>query len=267
MFLVIRFNNINEVLQMPTRKIHFLDTNDDGSVDTLILNNATSALLKVLSIIYKMKFVELSSNIFIDGRKVYLTHQFDGDEAQLIATDWLDILEQKLYAITFNIHEKPDNPNLAVFDEVGMSIAEHDDIVSTIHDCRPLFNKLGLRLARDDRKIQLSPVKDLVAKQPPIKEYRSCIAAVCTHIAQPYAEFFYYNSKGELQQYYDKYSLIQVNLSHTDAIKLDDIRSAQRLKTEDTILIIKVMEAKSGARKYDLLSYDFLGQNQDLDLR
>jgi hypothetical protein len=186
---------------------------------------------------------------------------------ELIGTDWLDILEQKLYAITSAIHRRTVNPNLAVFNEIGMSIAEHDDIVDTIHDWRPLFNKLGLRLARDDRKIQLSPVKDLVAKQPPIKEYRCCIAAVCTHIAQPYAEFFYYNSKGELQQYYDKYSLIQVNLSHTDAIKLDDIRSAQRLNAEDTILIIKAREAKAGARKYDLLSYDFLGQNRDLDLR
>jgi hypothetical protein len=248
------------------KKIDLLKASEDGSVHALSATHATLALLKVLSIIYKVNLVELNAKVYFEDGAFYLSYRFNGDDSQLIEADWLEILEQKLHAISHGIHKKPNAPRLGVFHEVGITAAEHDSIIKEINNHRPLFNSLGFCQQRGERKIQLKPVSDLIAKKTKVKEFMGCIAAVCNHAAQPYVTFFYYNAKNELQQYNETISRIEANLTYEEALKLDDIRISERGKTEQTILNIKVRETEGVGRKYELLSYDFPSQNRELDL-
>jgi len=245
--------------------IPLLVTNDDGSVDALKSTGATNSILKVLSTIYKTNLQELGAKIFIKNGTYYLSYRQNCDDSQLIDAGFIELTEQKLYAITRAIHENPNNPRLAVFKEVGMTAQEFDFIVSEISDNRPLYNSLGFIQQRDKSKIQLEPVSHLIAKQPAIKKYNGCIAAVCTYAVQPYVEFFHYNSRGILQQYNGTFSRIEASVSHEVALKLDDIRIRGKLKSDETVLIITVIETPGGVRKYELLGFDFLGQNRNLD--
>lgn len=247
------------------KKIALLKTKEDGSVDALSATNATLSILNVLSILYEVNLVEFAADVFQEDGTYYLKYLPNEGEAQLIGADWLEILEQKLQAITQAIHKNPHSPRLAVLDEVGMTAAEHDSIIKEINNNRPLFNSLGFCQQRGKRKIQLKPIRDLIAKKSKVKEFTSCIAAVCTFAAQPYVSFFYYNGKGLLQRYNDTFSRIEANLTVEDALKLDDIRIAEKGKIEQTILNIRVVEIEGAGRKYKLLSYDFLGQNMDFD--
>ena len=177
----------------------------------------------------------------------------------------MELLVEKLAAITTAVHENPNNPRLAVFSDVGMSAQAHDIIVSEITDHRPVHNSLGFRQQRGETKIQLAPVSHLVAKQPATKDFNGCIAAVCTYAAQPYVEFFYYNCSGVLQQYNGIFSRIEASVSLEIALELDEIRISEKLKSVEVILIIKVRETPGGVRKYELLSYYFLRQNINLE--
>jgi hypothetical protein len=248
------------------KKIALLKTKEDGSVDALSATNATLTILDVLSVLYKVNVVDFAADVLQEGGIYYLRYLPIGGEAQLIATDWIEILEQKLYAITQAIHESPHKPDLAVLGEVGMTVAGYNIIINKIIDNRPLFNSLGFCQQRGERKIQLKLIVDPIAKKSKVKEFTSCIAAVCTFAAQPYVTFFYYNGKGLLQRYNDTFSRIEANLTLEDALKLDDIRIAEKGQTKQTILNIRIMEIEGAGRKYKLLSYDFLCQNMDLDL-
>lgn len=152
--------------------------------------NANLTVLEVLSITYKVNLVELDAYVFLADGNYCLSYRPNGEESPLIESEWLEILEQKLYAISQGILKNPNAPHLDVFDEVRMTSAEHDRIIRVINEHRPLFNSIGFRTQRGNRKIQLKPVSDLIAKKPTIKEYTACIAAVCTHAVQPYVAFF-----------------------------------------------------------------------------
>lgn len=248
------------------KKIALLKTKEDGSVDALSATNTTLSILKVLSIVYKANEVEFAADVLQEGGTYYLKYLLPEGDAQLFGADWLEILEQKLHAITQAIHESPHNPRLGILADVGMTVADNNNIINEIINNRPLFNSLGFCLKRGERKIQLKPIVDPISKKSKVKEFTSCIAAVCTFAAQPYVTFFYYNGKGLLQRYNDTFSRIEANLTLEDALKLDDIRIADKGKTEQTILNIKVAEIEGAGRKYNLLSYDFLGQNMEMDL-
>ena len=251
---------------MPIQQISLLNTRDDGSLDALVSSEATKAIVTILASTYALNLEALNAKIFIENRIYYLSYELHTDHSQLITEDWLELLEQKLQAITKAIHKSPKNPKTSVFKEVGWSAQMHDKVVGNINDHRALFNALGFDAGRQGKEIQLRPIRDLIARQSRSKEYTCCIAAVCTYEAQPYATFFYYNGQDILQQYNGTFSRVEVNVPLADARKLDELRIAQRVSGEEMKVTIIVRETKSPGRKYDLISFQVLRKNYEIEM-
>ena len=155
---------------------------------------------------------------------------------------------------------------MLIFEEVGITAKDFDNVIEQINCQRLLFRKLGLFKHPNLRQLYLNKVKDIVAEHTLEKEYTVCVAAVCTLEIQPYVHFFRYNNQGILQRYNENISRIECKVTQKQALELDAFRGSTKSTSEKGSLVIKVKEIRKGSKKYELLSYYFIGQNLNLDL-